>query len=66
MPMFDILMTRDVTESCSVVVEAVCPKEALAHARQRAQDDTDLVWVLDDTPAEPDIYPTNIEDLEDA
>lgn len=60
---YDVLVTRDVTESCTMVVEAATPEEAEDAAIRRARADlTDLVWERDETPSKPDIYVTNIEE----
>lgn len=66
MPLFDIIMTRDVTESCAMVIEAPSREAAVAAAFKRAKADNDLVWEADDTPLDPEIYATNCEKIEDA
>lgn len=58
---YDVLVTRDITESCSMLISA--PNEDVARllAFERAQDDQDLVWELDDPKPRNTPYVTNIE-----
>ena len=60
---WDILVTRDVTESCSMVIEAENLAAAHLAAWDRARADLDLVWEPDDTPNDPDPYITNCEEV---
>lgn len=46
---FDVIVTRDTTESCCMVVEATDADEASRHAIERSRTDFDLVWEQDDT-----------------
>lgn len=60
---YDVIVTRDTTESCAMVVEAATEDEAREHAAERAQSDPDLVWTQDDTPnASADPYVTHCEE----
>jgi hypothetical protein len=65
MKTFDVIVTRDTTESCTVVVEADSVEEAHEAAVQRALTDIDLVWEQDDTPnASADPYVTFCGEVE--
>lgn len=60
---FDIIVTRDTTESCTMLIAAETREEAMEAARDRAQTDLDLVWEQDDTTnASSDPYVTMIEE----
>lgn len=59
---FDVIVTRDTTESCAIVIEAHSEAEAIAAAIARSHTDLDLVWEHDDTPnASREHYVTNCE-----
>lgn len=57
---FDVIVTRDTTESCTMVIEAESQEEAEQAGLDRALNDTDLCWEQDDTPnASSDPYVTS-------
>lgn len=59
---FDVIVTRDTTESCTMVIEADSLDEAQQVGLDRALNDQDLVWEQDDTPnASSDPYVTSCE-----
>lgn len=61
---WDIIVTRDTTESCVIIIEAASAEEAEQAALERAHSDYNLVWEQDDTPnASSDPYITNVEEL---
>lgn len=47
---YDVIITRDTTESCTMLIEATSLEEANHIALARSYEDTDLVWEQDDTP----------------
>lgn len=57
MPKYTVLVTRDVTESVAIEVEAKSAVAAQTEALTRARH-TPLPWEPDETPAKPDIYVT--------
>jgi len=60
--MYDVIVTRDTTESCTMVVEAASASEAHEAALERSYTYDDLVWEQDDTPnASKQHYVTNCE-----
>jgi flagellar basal body rod protein FlgC len=57
---WDVIVTRDTTESCTMVVEADNEQAAQDAALQRSY--VDPVWEQDDTPnASKHHYVTNVE-----
>lgn len=63
--MFDVIVTRDTTESCTMVIEGETAEEAQQAALDRSYSDSDLVWEQDDTPnASSDHYVTDVEETE--
>jgi len=59
---YDVIVTRDTTESCTMVIEAASLEEAQQAGLDRALNDSDLVWEQDDTPnASSDPYVTGCE-----
>ncbi len=58
MPKYSVILTRDVTESCVVEVEAADQDEASDLALEKLYETDDPHWALDDTPAKPDTYVT--------
>lgn len=48
MEKYDVLVTRDITQSCSIVVEANSPEEAENIALANARFSSDLQWADDD------------------
>lgn len=59
---YDVIVTRDTTESCTMVIEAESPEAAQQAALERSRNDTDLVWEQDDTPnASKEHYVTSCE-----
>jgi len=62
--MYDVIVTRDITERCAMVVEATNPVDAGLEAIRRAGIDTDLVWEQDDTPNDwKERYVTHCEEV---
>ena len=60
---FRVLVTRDTTETCSVLVNAASEEEAKANALTISKDDPDLVWEQDDTTnASMEHYVTGCEE----
>jgi hypothetical protein len=60
---YDIIVTRDTTESCCMVIAAHTVADARQAALDRANSDDDLVWERDDTPnASRHPYITNLEE----
>lgn len=60
---WDVIVTRDTTESCSMVIEADNEDAAAEAARLRSSSDDDLVWEQCDTPnASKEHYVTNVEE----
>lgn len=56
MPSYNVLITRDCTESVELLIEAGTPEEAIAAAEQEARDSLDLQWVPDDCSHHGDPY----------
>ena len=48
MEKYKVLVTRDITQSCSITVEAASPKDAEQAAITCARKDVTLVWEDDD------------------
>lgn len=60
---YDVIVTRDTTESCTMVIEAANSSDAELAALERARADEDLVWEQDDTPnASKHPYVTDIQE----
>lgn len=63
---YDVIVTRDTTESCTMLIEALNENEAHNLALQRAAEDSDLVWEGDFTPnASKQLYVTSCETSEE-
>ncbi len=63
---FDVIVTRDTTESCTMLIEAESAEDARDKALSRARSDTDLVWEHDYTPnANKELYVTSCDRQED-
>ena len=59
---FEMIVTRDTTESCIFTVDAEDENEARDKALERARQDKTLPWEQDDTPnASKSPYVTNCE-----
>ena len=56
MPLFRNIVTRDVTESVTIVVEAENLEKANDKLTEVAKENLDLKWALDDGNAPPDPY----------
>ena len=66
MPRFTILITRDVTESTSVTVEAADAQAAEAAALKALSASSDAVWTLDEGSRNSgDPYITALDPLDD-
>jgi surface antigen len=66
MPKYSVLVTRDITESTDVLVEAKSVEEAETIALAKARDDVSLEWTIDDGSVHPeDAYVTNVEEKEE-
>jgi hypothetical protein len=62
---WDVIVTRDTTESCTMVIEAATELDAKLEAIRRSHSDDDLVWEQDDTPnASKEHYVTDCEPTE--
>lgn len=48
MPRFTVLITRDVTESTSVTVDAPSEEAAIDAALEKLNASTDAIWIVDD------------------
>jgi hypothetical protein len=60
---YDVIVTRDTTESCTMLVVADSRDHAISQALQRTHSDTDLVWEQDYTPnVSSDHYVTHCEE----
>jgi len=63
MPTFNVIVTRDTTESTTVTVDALDRSEAGEQAINIATDATSpLAWEVDDNPAQ-DAYVTDISEV---
>ncbi|MCO5157924.1 MAG: hypothetical protein M9945_14440 [Aquamicrobium sp.] len=63
---YDVIVTRNTTESCTMLVEAENRAAAIMLAHERSYRDPDLVWEQDDTPnASKEHYVTSCEAQED-
>lgn len=60
MPKYSIILTRDVTESTTVEVEADTPDQAEALALET--DASSVTWAIDDGNVWPDPYVTGTEE----
>lgn len=47
---YDVIVTRSTTESCTMLIEADNRAAAIMLAHERSRSDPDLVWEQDDTP----------------
>lgn len=47
---FDVIVTRNITESCTMLIETENRATAIMLAHERSRTDLDLVWEQDDTP----------------
>jgi hypothetical protein len=56
MPRYNVLITRDCTESVELLIEADTPEAAIAAAEQEARESLDLNWVADDCSNHGDPY----------
>ena len=66
MPRFTVLITRDVTESTSVTVEAADAKAAASAALKALSASSDAIWILDEGSWNSgDPYITALDPLED-
>lgn len=60
---WDVIVTRDTTESCTMVVEADSADAAAYAAIARSREDDALVWEQDDTTnASDEHYVTHVEE----
>jgi hypothetical protein len=48
---YDVIVARNITESCTMLIEAENRAAAIMLAHERSRADLDLVWEQDDTPS---------------
>jgi len=64
MPRFSVIITRDVTESTVVQVEAETPEQAETAALEKLLESTDTEWELDEGSwNKGDVYVTGVDEL---
>lgn len=64
MPRYNVIITRDVTESTIVQVEAETPEQAETVAFEKLHDSTDTEWDLDEGSwNKGDSYVTGVDEL---
>ena len=56
MPRYNVLITRDCTESVELLIEADTPEAAIAAAEHEARESLELDWVADDCSHHGDPY----------
>ena len=61
MPEYDVIVTRDVTESAVVRVKATCRGEAEVLALKASQDPA-TIWGEDDLPFKVESYVTDVSE----
>ncbi len=64
MPRYSVIITRDVTESTIVMVEAETPEEAKTAAFEKLHESSDTEWELDEGSwNKGDSYVTGVDKL---
>lgn len=64
MPRYSVIITRDVTESTVVEVEAETPEQAETAAFEKLHESTDTEWELDEGSwNKGDSYATGVDEL---
>lgn len=58
---YSVIVTRDITESCTIIVNATSPAEAEGLARQASHGE-DITWTVDDPPNGHDHYTNGAEE----
>lgn len=66
MPTYSVILTRDITESTVVDVQAASSEEAERLAHEKLLETTDAVWRVDDGSwNQSDIYATGVDPVEE-
>ena len=63
MEKYQVLVTRDITQSCSILINAASPEDAQMGAIACAKNDKSLVWENDD-PLPQSAYEPYVTDCE--